>query len=126
MMRDFVNEFLETGYPGEWAVTGRGEYEVRPREGKQFRILVKEELANYDLEDGSTLLAVTVRGSRPLAGNGRATVFDVSNKTYTKRLTEPEIRFMKFLLDARARFVPAGSPRLDLRDSESEPLVGRL
>jgi hypothetical protein len=32
--------------------------------------------------------------------------FNVSDRTYTKRLTKSEIAFMKFLLPAKAKFVP--------------------
>ena len=32
--------------------------------------------------------------------------FDVSDRTYTKNLTEDEIKFMKFLLPTKAKFVP--------------------
>jgi len=33
-------------------------------------------------------------------------VFCIESRSYTKRLTEPEIDFMKFLLPARAKFIP--------------------
>jgi hypothetical protein len=32
--------------------------------------------------------------------------FNVTNRTYTKRLTSSEIAFMKFLLPAKAKFTP--------------------
>lgn len=35
------------------------------------------------------------------------TYFNVANRTYNKRLTPEEISFMKFLLPAKAKFVPA-------------------
>jgi len=34
------------------------------------------------------------------------TIFDLSNKTYTKRRTEIEIRVIRFLLPTKARFLP--------------------
>ena len=34
------------------------------------------------------------------------TYFDVSSRSYTKTLSDEEISFMKFLLPARAKFVP--------------------
>lgn len=36
------------------------------------------------------------------------TYFNVSNRTYTKRRSEEEISFMKFLLPAKGKFVPLG------------------
>jgi acetyltransferase-like isoleucine patch superfamily enzyme len=125
LMKDFMTEFLETVYPGEWAKIRRGEFEVNPRRGEPFRIIMKEELKNEDIIDGSPILAVTARNGTRRLRNGRVSVFEVKSKTYTKRLTEPEVRFMKFLLDARARFVPAGTPRLEARHSGKELLIGR-
>ena len=105
MMKQFVSEFLEKFYHGKYEKKDETEYHVTLDEEDHFKVLLKRELTNYDLRDNMTVLAVTIKNSiRSDIKN--LTIFDLSTKKYTKRLTEPEIKFMRFLLDARARFCP--------------------
>lgn len=46
---------------------------------------------------------------RPLK---KTTIIDLSRRTYTKRLTDLEIRFLSFLVSYRARFLPEGHERV--------------
>jgi hypothetical protein len=75
--------------------------------------------------DGSPLLAIMIKNTAGKVRNGRVTVFEIGSKTYTKRLSKPEISFMRFLLDARARFVPSRTSVKEAPSSEGELLIGR-
>lgn len=47
-----------------------------------------------------------VRSDKEIERDSDISYFNVSNRTYTKRRSEEEISFMKFLLPARGKFVP--------------------
>ena len=105
MMKQFVLEFLEKFYHGKYAKKDETEYLVTPDKEDHFKFLLKWELVDSDLRNDIMVLAVTVKNS--IHGNAKnATIFDLSTKKYTKRLTDLEVKFMKFILDARARFCP--------------------
>jgi acetyltransferase-like isoleucine patch superfamily enzyme len=105
MMKGFVSEFLELEYSGRYVKTGDG-YIVRGRRRPPFRMLARWEIRGSDL--GSKMPTLVITASTPVGTvSENTTVFDMSSKTYTKRLTEPEVKFMWFLQDARARFIPS-------------------
>ncbi len=105
MMREFVAEFLSKHYPGQHAQTGDDEYLVRSGEKDTFRVLVRRKIADDDIKEGGCALVVTAKDSTSASRPG-VSVFDLSSRTYTKWFTDPEVRFMWFLNDSRARFNP--------------------
>ena len=107
MMRDFAAEFLAMENPGRHAARGEGGFEVGPEADgpPALRLLLKWELTDSDLAGEGDALLVTVV-DRTTKSRPGATVFDLQNRTYTKWFTEPEIKFMWFMNDSRARFNP--------------------
>ena len=105
MMKEFAAEFLDKEYPGRCVQRMTGEYIVDMGEEGAFRLLLKREVKDGDLGGDGPALIVTAKDSTTRS-IPRVSVFDLSSKTYTKWLTGPEVRFMWFLLDSRARFNP--------------------
>jgi acetyltransferase-like isoleucine patch superfamily enzyme len=105
MMKDFAAEFLEREYPGNHLRKGEGDYEVRPDYSESFRLLLRWELRDEDIEGLGKAVAVAVRDRTTRSRSG-VSVFDITKRTYTKWFTEPEIKFMWFMNDSRARFKP--------------------
>jgi len=105
MMGEFVEEFLAKNYPGEFVRKRDGEYVVRPGESETFRVLVRRKIGDDDIEEGECALVVAEKDSTSRSRPG-VSVFDLSSKTYTKWFTDPEVKFMWFLNDSRARFNP--------------------
>jgi acetyltransferase-like isoleucine patch superfamily enzyme len=75
----------------------------------QFKTLTVDEKYNkmiaYYNEAGSPVNVKIIKDSSEITEDC-FTYFNVSTRTYTKLSTEEEIAFMKFLLPARAKFVP--------------------
>jgi acetyltransferase-like isoleucine patch superfamily enzyme len=105
MMRAFVEEFLSTSYPGRYAQRSNDEYLVKPGEGEAFRVLLKRRVRDGDIKDKGCALVVASKDSTTRSRPG-VSVFDLSTKTYTKWLSDSEVKFMWFLNDSRARFNP--------------------
>jgi acetyltransferase-like isoleucine patch superfamily enzyme len=105
MIREFVAEFLNKHYLGEYVQRREDEYLVKSGERETFRVLLKRKIRDDGIKDGESALVVTVKDSTTRSSPG-VSVFDLSSKTYTKWLTDPEVKFMWFLLDSRARFSP--------------------
>jgi acetyltransferase-like isoleucine patch superfamily enzyme len=104
MMKRFVFEFLEKFYHEKYEKKDETQYHVNSDQDC-FKFLLKWELTNDDLLDNTIVLAITVKNSTQ-SDIKNVTIFDLSTKKYTKRLTDQEVKFMRFLLDARARFCP--------------------
>jgi acetyltransferase-like isoleucine patch superfamily enzyme len=87
MMKKFVEEFIELNGP---------QYE------KSFAFIpsVGSKLENLDAK-----IVIIEKGQSVPLGEG-ISVYSLSDKTYIKQRTEIEERFMRFLVGARARFVP--------------------
>ena len=104
MMEEFGAGFLEQEYSGRYLKRGRDEFEVEG-EGGTFRLLLAWELRDSEIEGIGDALVVTVEDKTTRSQRG-ASVFDLTNRTYTKWFTEPEVKFMWYLNDSRARFNP--------------------
>jgi acetyltransferase-like isoleucine patch superfamily enzyme len=78
--------------------------------GYQFQPLSIEEklqrMKNYLKEFGSTNKIKIVSNINEVNFEDDISYFDVSSRRYKKTLSEEEIRFMKFLLPAKAKFIP--------------------
>jgi acetyltransferase-like isoleucine patch superfamily enzyme len=110
MMTEFVSEFVEKQYRGSYVRISDTEYAVNTRSG-QFKFVSKWESRDEDLRDGPAIIvSVNDLTSQPKAG---VSIFEISTMRYKKWFTEPEVAFMWFLLDSRARFNPA-EPKLAL------------
>jgi acetyltransferase-like isoleucine patch superfamily enzyme len=105
MMREFVAEFLNKHYLGRYVQRSEDEYLVKSGDRETFRVLLRRRMKDSDFKDGECALAVAVKDATT-RGRPGVSLFDLSNKTYTKWLTEPEVKFMWFLNDSRARFNP--------------------
>jgi acetyltransferase-like isoleucine patch superfamily enzyme len=105
MMGTFVAEFLDKHYPGEYTATKEGEYAVRSGGREAFRVLLRGKITDDDIKGEECALVVTAKDATSKSRPG-VSVFDLSGKTYTKWFTDPEVKFMWFLNDSRARFNP--------------------
>jgi acetyltransferase-like isoleucine patch superfamily enzyme len=103
MMKEFAGEFLEKEFAGEYEAAGEDEYLVKGGAGG-FRLLLRRELG--EAVRGPAIVVTLDDHSRTRTEG--VSVFEISSMEYTKWLSEPEVRFMWFLLDSRARFNPAG------------------
>jgi acetyltransferase-like isoleucine patch superfamily enzyme len=103
MMKGFVAEFLAKHYPDRYLERGEGEYVVKAKE--EFLVRVKPTAQDRDLKEGQCALVMAKKDGTTRSVPG-VSVFELAGKTYTKWLTEPEVEFMWFLLDSRARFNP--------------------
>lgn len=72
---------------------------------KKYQVMQEKLSEFYELHSEYPQSIVVVKDSANINGTHK-TVFDVSNRTYTKKLTEEEIEFMKFLL-VTIKFYPA-------------------
>jgi acetyltransferase-like isoleucine patch superfamily enzyme len=77
-----------------------------PSQFKEVTIAEKyKKMITYYQEYGSpTSIKIILDDSEILSDN--ISYFNVSNRTYTKRLTSDEINFMKYLLPTKAKFIP--------------------
>ncbi|MDE1853686.1 MAG: hypothetical protein KGI38_08060 [Thaumarchaeota archaeon] len=105
MMKEFVSEFLAKEYAGEFTERGKGEYWVGDGRRDAFRFLLKWEVEDGDFAEDERAIAVAVKDSTSRVARG-VSLFDLTARTYTKRFTDPEIKFMWFMNDSRARFNP--------------------
>lgn len=103
MMRSFVREFMESHFPGRFSMRGKDRFFVRAKSGN-FTILLRRRITDEDIEEGLQLV-VTLSDGTTKSPPG-VSLFDLTHKTYVKWLTDPEVEFMWFLLNARARFNP--------------------
>jgi acetyltransferase-like isoleucine patch superfamily enzyme len=105
MMGEFATEFLDKHYPGRYVRRDEREYLVKAGEAETFRLLLKQRIKDEDIREGEIALVGTLKDTTTRSRPG-VSIFDLSSRTYTKWLTEPEVKFMWFLLDSRARFNP--------------------
>jgi acetyltransferase-like isoleucine patch superfamily enzyme len=105
MMREFVSEFLNKHYLGKYLQRSEDEYLVKAGERETFRLLLKRRLKDADIRNGECALVVVVKDSTTRSWPG-VSVFNLASKTYTKWLTDEEVKFMWFMNDSRARFNP--------------------
>jgi acetyltransferase-like isoleucine patch superfamily enzyme len=84
--------------------------EISSRIGHQFADVALDEklekLKAYLAESGVDAARVRVVAEASEAVDPQLTYFIVSTRTYTKRRSDDEVAFMKFLLPARAKFTP--------------------
>jgi UDP-3-O-[3-hydroxymyristoyl] glucosamine N-acyltransferase len=105
MMREFVAEFLSKEYPGSYVMTSEDDYRVKSGE-ERFRLLLKWEIEDKDIAGEERAIVVGVNDSTTRRRQD-VSVFNLTNREYSKWLTDPEVKFMWFMLDSRARFVPS-------------------
>ena len=74
-------------------------------DGWTIRISLKDSLEGMSWEKHGPGIVV-VRLGRPTAPEGMTSTFSLESKTYTKRGTPWEVKFMRYLLYSRARFYP--------------------
>lgn len=111
MMRGFVEEFLQERYPGVW-IKGDRSYEVQG-DSRKFEILFLDVADEGQTGEDTEKLIITKK-NLVRRDYKFVTLFDLSRREYTKCRTESEIELLRFLLPYRARFVPAGQPRVEL------------
>jgi acetyltransferase-like isoleucine patch superfamily enzyme len=104
MMKEFGTGFLEQEYAGLYSRKGDDDFLVREADGGVFRLLLRWALRDSDLGTGDALIVTVEDGTTK--NRPRASVFNLTTRTYTKWFTEPEVRFMWYLNDSRARFNP--------------------
>lgn len=110
MLRGFVEEFLRLRYPGLFTATCRG-FRVVP-DAHVFEVVFVDVADDEQMEDIDRL--IIAKENRAVQEHKRTTIFDVSRREYTKRLTDPEVELMSFLISYRAKFTPVGCPRVEL------------
>jgi acetyltransferase-like isoleucine patch superfamily enzyme len=105
MTKGFASEFLQKEYPGMYSQRGESDYRVGSGLEERFRLLLKWEVEDKDIAEEDRAIVVGVK-DRTTAARPGVSLFDLANRTYTKWLTEPEVKFMWFMNDSRARFNP--------------------
>lgn len=105
MMKEFTSEFLSKEYPGRFTARRPDDYWVGRGPKDAFRLFLKWEVEDHDFNDDERAIAVTVKDATTRVSQ-EVSLFDLPARTYTKRFTDPEIKFMWLLNDSRARFNP--------------------
>jgi acetyltransferase-like isoleucine patch superfamily enzyme len=105
MMREFVSEFLTKHYLGKFIQRSEDEFLVKSGERETFRILLRRRVKDSDIKQGECALVVALKDSTTRSWPG-VSVFNLTSRTYTKWLTDQEVKFMWFMNDSRARFNP--------------------
>ena len=111
IMRAFVEEFLRMHYSEWFAPTSTGFRVVC--DARRFEIVFMDVACDEQIGEDVDKLIIA-KENRAVQDYKRVTIFDLSRREYTKRLTDPEIELVSFLLSYRARFTPAGYPRVEL------------
>lgn len=106
-MKNYIREYLNINYEDDFQLVN-DIYHVTPKNTPQFTIEFVDEYSNQYFAD-DCIQIIYAKRSKELNYHHHITVFDLSTKQYTKRLTEPEIEIIKFMTSYRARFVPEGS-----------------
>ena len=103
--RDMKENHIYAGVPAQDLTDKLGhQYEDVPVEEK-YKVM-KEKLDEFYTRNPNYPKSIVVVKDSPNLEDRDKTVFNVSNRTYTKRLTEEEIEFMKFLL-VKIKFYPS-------------------
>jgi len=95
--RDMEENHIYAGVPARDVTDKLGFQYKEVSTDKKYKVMKKKLDEFYKLNPKYPKSIVVVKDSTNLKERSK-TVFDVSNRTYTKRLTEEEIEFMKFLL----------------------------
>jgi len=111
MMKDFVSEFVRQQYPDSHRRKDDG-FKIS-NDSENFEILFADTADDGNVGEDADKLVITKKNEVKDHLN-RVSIFDLGRKTYTKRLTEPEIELIRFLRSYRARFVPESDPRVEL------------
>ena len=102
--KDMEENHIYAGVPAKDITDKLGtQYEDVPVE-KKYEVMQEKLKEFYDKNPNYPKSIKIVKDSSAVEERDK-TVFDVSNRTYTKRLTEEEIEFMKFLL-VKIKFYP--------------------
>jgi acetyltransferase-like isoleucine patch superfamily enzyme len=103
MMKSFMKEFVTTAKASKLTELRNG-WHVE-EDHQSYDIIFLEE-ANDQLITEESKRIIFTKKNVTSKRYSETTIFDLSNKTYTKKRTEIEIRVMKFLLPTKARFLP--------------------
>lgn len=102
--RDMEENHIYAGVPAKDITDKLGtQYEEVPVDRK-YEVMTEQLAIFYSKNSDLPKSIIITKDSSTIDAKGK-TVFDVSNRTYTKRLTEEEIEFMKFLL-VKIKFYP--------------------
>jgi uncharacterized protein YdaL len=102
MMKSFMKEFVTTAKASKLTELRDGWH---VEEDHQSCDIIFLEDANDQLINEESRRIIFTKKNVTIKRYNETTIFDLSNKTYTKKRTEIEIRVMKFLLPTKARFL---------------------
>ena len=105
MMQEFVEDFLAS-IANKKATKVSDGWHIQEN-AEKFEILFYKEVNDNTLRDNTPKLVFTMKNNLATKSFSNVTVFDLSNKTYTKKRTDLEARIIRFLLPFRARFLPS-------------------
>jgi len=104
MMHSFMFEFIESIANKKVTTLSNGWHVKEDRQ--EYDILFLKKVEGNTFADDSTKIVITKKNAMHLQSYKNITIFDLSNKTYTKKRTDLESRVIRFLLPCRARFTP--------------------
>ena len=103
MMKEFMNEFVDTYYK---KYSDKLENGWRIKRGNQiYEIIFLQKTDDKSIKGDYSKIIFTKKNIATKNSN-KLTIFDIAAKRYTKRRTEVEIEIMNFLLYSKARFYP--------------------
>jgi acetyltransferase-like isoleucine patch superfamily enzyme len=96
LMKSFIDEF---------AATLPNSHRVEMGYGSDLGEVLLSESQSHGLAEDRPIVLV-VKNASSLLSPSNVSVFDLNTKRYSKKLSPLEIRFMKYLVGFRARFIP--------------------
>lgn len=104
-----VGSVITSDMEGNRIYAGSPAKDITDKVGNQFQSVTTEEkyqkMISY-LQEVSLNNIKIVTSTSHFNLNDEVTYFDVSTRTYTKKSSENEIKFMNFLLPEKAKFIP--------------------
>jgi hypothetical protein len=110
-VQSFIQEFLDAAHADNYTRV-EGGFLVKAAYGS-FRILFAPEVGAGQLPLERPLLIFTP-SCKLVDLPENVTVFDLSQRQYTRTRSQAEVQVLKFLKSYRARFVPADQPRVSV------------
>ena len=111
MMFTYIEDFLRIQYPRSFITTSGGFHILR--DTRQFKVIFMDIAYDEQIGEDVEKLIIT-KENCTRQDYKRVTIFDLNRREYTKRLTDPEVELIYFLLSYRARFTPAGHQKMEL------------
>jgi acetyltransferase-like isoleucine patch superfamily enzyme len=109
-MSGFLQEYVQTQYPGRFTETAHG-YRVEAPFGV-FGLELRAELRDASQLAPERPLLLFVARSELAEPPAQVSVFDLMQRTYVKQRTRAEVATIAWLKNPRARFVPSDRPRV--------------